>query len=67
MSNITYNGKTLDEIANNFPPNMADCHREQYLNNCEFVFENETAGFNLDYSQLVRDTNFRLIQFYLTN
>jgi len=64
---MLYNGKTLDQIAANLPANMPEIHREQYLNDCKFVIENETAGFNIDYCQLVRNSNFRLIEFYLTN
>jgi|GEM_PF-1453992 len=66
-SKMLYNGKTLEYIAGNFPANMPEIHREQYLANCKEVIKNESEGFNLDYCQLVRNSNFRLIEFYLTN
>jgi hypothetical protein len=66
METELYNGKTLEQIANNFHPEMIPLHREQYLNNCKEVIKNEKAGFNLDYCQQVRYANFILIEFYLT-
>jgi len=63
----TYNGLTLDQIKLNFPPNMAEVHKLQYINNCIEVMNNEASGFNLDYNEALRNYNFNLIKFYLTN
>jgi hypothetical protein len=60
----TYNGLTLEQIKKNFPPNMAEVHQMQYLNNCKQVMENEASGFNLDYNEALRNYNFNLIRFY---
>jgi hypothetical protein len=62
-----YNGRTLEEISNNFPANMIQLHKDMYLDNCKEVIKNEGEGFNLDYCQLVRYSNFLLIEFYLTH
>lgn len=62
----TYNGKTLEQIADNFHPNMPQIHRELYLNNCKEVIKNEYEGFNLDYCQPLRNSNFLLTEFYIT-
>jgi len=64
--NGLYNGKTIEQIANNFHPDMIQLHRDQYINNCKEVIKNEEAGFNLDYCQQVRISNFLLTEFYLT-
>lgn len=61
----TYNGLTLEQIKNNLPPNMAEDHKLQYLNNCKQVIQNEDSGFNLDYNEALRNYNFNLIRFYL--
>jgi hypothetical protein len=60
----TYNGLTLEQIKNNLPPNMAEVHKMQYLNNCKEVINNEASGFNLDYNEALRNYNFNLILFY---
>jgi len=59
-----YNGMTLQEIEKNLPANMIPEHKKDYLNNCKYVIENESKKFNLDYCQLVRNTNFNTILFY---
>jgi hypothetical protein len=63
----TYNGLTLEKIKLNFPPNMAEVHKMQYLNNCKQVINNEASGFNLDYNEALRNYNFNLILFYNAN
>jgi hypothetical protein len=60
----TYNGLTLEQIKNNLPPNMAEVHKRQYLDNCKQVIKNEASGFNLDYNEALRNYNFNLILFY---
>lgn len=62
----TYNGMTLAQIANNFHPDMPQVHRDLYLANCKEVIRNESAGFNLDLCQSLRNSNFLLTEFYLT-
>ena len=62
-----YNGRTLAEIENNFPLNMPEIHREIYLENCREVIKIENSGFNLNYIECVKNTNFNLINFYLNN
>lgn len=59
-----YNGMTLQEIEKNLPANMIPQHKEDYLNNCKYVIENESKKLSLDYCQLVRNTNFNTILFY---
>lgn len=61
----TYNGLTLEQIKNNFPLNMADVHKLQYLNNCKQVIKNQISGYNLDYNEALKNYNFNLILFYL--
>lgn len=63
---LTYNGKTLAQIEANLHPNMIPAHRRLYLDNCKEVMRNEAAGFNLDYCQTIRNSNFRLTEMYLT-
>lgn len=64
METIIYNGKTLEQIKSNFPPNMPEIHRVQYINNCIEVFRNESEGINLGYCQAVMNTNFLIISIY---
>ena len=63
----TYNGYTLEQIENNLPPNMAEVHKLQYLNNCKQVIKNQISGYNLDYNEALKNSNFNLILFYLEN
>lgn len=67
MKTGLYNGMTLEQIESNLHKNMIPLHREQYLNNCKEVIRNEEAGFNLDYCQAIRNTNFNLTVFYLNS
>ena len=60
-----YNGYTLEQISNNLPSNMLEIHKKQYLNNVEQVIQNQKSGFNLDYIETIKNSNFNLIQFHL--
>jgi uncharacterized protein YhbP (UPF0306 family) len=64
---IIYNGYTLTQILNNLPLNMCKMHKKMYISNCFFVFDNEKAGYNLEYCKLTRNANFNLIKYYLKN
>jgi len=62
-----YNGYSIRYIISHLPKNMIKYHKKQYLKNCIEVYENETAGFNLDYCESLRNSNFNMIRFYLNN
>ena len=64
-----YNGMTILQVRNNLPSNMTQGHKELYLKNCKEVIKNQLSGFNLDYNEFLKNSNFRLIVFYtnLTN
>jgi hypothetical protein len=62
-----YNGYTLEEIKKNFPKNMIELHKKMYLDNCKQVIKNELSGYNLDYNEAIKNTNFNIIKFYLNN
>ncbi len=62
-----YNGKSIRQILSNLPNGMIKMHKKQYINNCIFVFKNESEGYNLGFCNLVRNSNFELIKFYLSN
>ena len=63
----TYNGYTLEEIQKNLPKNMIELHKKIYLDNCKQVIKNQLSGYNLDYKETIKNTNFNLITFYLIN
>ncbi len=52
---IIYNGLTTRQILNRLPLNMIKAHKKEYLENCLFVYKNESKGFNLGYCKLTRD------------
>ncbi len=60
-----YNGYTLEQISNNLPSNMLEIHKKQYLKNVKQVIQNQKSGFNLDYIETIKNSNFNLIQFHL--
>lgn len=62
-----YNGYTLEEIQKNLPKNMIELHKKIYLDNCKQVIKNQLSGYNLDYNETIKNTNFNLITFYLNN
>ena len=62
---ITYNGRTLKEIVNNFVPGMNISHKREYLRNCIGVYNRETANIDLIYANQLRNRNHILITFYL--
>lgn len=59
-----YNGLSLYQISLNLPKNMIKSHITDYLNNCLFIYENKKNKTNLGYCNLVRNSNFNLIQLY---
>ncbi len=61
-----YNGKTIEQIEDNMPDILIPAHKEMYLNNCREVIRNEAEGYNLNYCQRLRDSNFMLIEMVLT-
>ena len=61
----TYNGYTLEEIQKNLPKNMIELHKKIYLDNCKQVIKNQLSGYNLDYNEAIKNTNFNIITFYL--
>jgi len=60
-----YNGLTIKDIVENLPKNMIQQHKKQYIKNCIFVYSNELTKTNLNYCELTRDANNRLIKMYL--
>jgi len=64
---IIYNGLSIRNILCKLPLNMAKIHKKLYINNCLFVYRNELKKYNLDYCKTVRNSNFHLISFYLSN
>ena len=65
MNPDLYNGLTLEKIKNNFPSNMIEAHKVQYLQNCKQVINNQQSGFNLDFNECLKNSNFNIINFYL--
>lgn len=63
----TYNGKTTEQIQNNLPCNMVQCHKELYMKNVNRVIEIQTTGYNKHEIEGLKNTNFLLIQLYLFN
>jgi len=62
--NAIYNNMSIRQILKNLPKNMVKCHKQQYIDNCIFVSENESLNYNLGMCKLVRNSNFRLIELY---
>jgi len=60
----TFNGYTIEQIKNNFPLNMIEQHKEDYLKNVAEIMKNEEQGYNKELCESLRNSNFRLIMFY---
>jgi len=55
----TYHSKTLKQIkSDELFKQMHPMHQNLYIENCLYVIQHESAGMNLDYCQLVRNSNF---------
>lgn len=63
MKTKTIEDQRLDQLAPNrtFPPNMTTQEKRLYLKNLEDILDNERTGFNLDYTERLKDSNHRLI------
>ena len=48
-----------------FPENMPDIHKKLYLENLQQIQQNEKNGWNLGYTEHLKNSNFNLINFYL--
>ena len=59
-----YNGKTIEEIRHNLPESMPQIHRNLYLNNCKRVIECQESGYNLNEIEMIKNSNFILLQPY---
>jgi hypothetical protein len=66
---IIYNGKNIRQILSKMDLKLRACkmHRNLYVKNCIEVHKSETSGFNLNYAQLIRNSNFNLTRLYLEN
>jgi len=62
-----YNGYTIEEIEARLNPNMADCHKAEYMNNVREVIERQMSGFNLNEIENIKNTNFHITNLYLNN
>jgi hypothetical protein len=64
---IIYNNKSIRQILSNMPDELRKfkIHRNMYVQNCIKVHKSETSQTNLNYAELIRHSNFLIIQFYL--
>jgi len=64
---IIYNGYNIRQILSKMDLKMKSCklHRNQYIKNCIEVYKIEKSGFNLNYAELIRNSNFILTKMYL--
>lgn len=46
---------------------MKQIHKDAYLQNCKEAIAIQKSGFNLQYIESIKNTNFNLINFYLNN
>jgi hypothetical protein len=64
---IIYNNKSIRQILSNMPDELKKfkIHRNMYIQNCIEVYKSESSKTNLNYAELIRHSNFLIIQFYL--
>lgn len=67
MKNIIHNGRTLKQIVSKFHPSMDIQHKKEYLKNIIGIWQRETSGIDLTYANQLRNRNFFITNFYLTN
>lgn len=60
-----YNGLSLKQIIKNLPKSFSDSEKKQYILNCIEVFKNDQANINQGLNQLIRNSNFMLINNHL--
>ncbi len=62
-----YNGKSIREILRNLPPSFSKNERNFYVKNCIEVYKNQFNNINTGLNELIRNTNFMLIQNHIEN
>ena len=60
-----YNGYSIRQILAKMPKNMLKIHKILYIKNCIEVYNNEKHNVNLGLCELIRNSNFMLINMYL--
>ena len=60
-----YNGYSIRYIISHFPKEMIKQHKKDYLKNCIEVYKNEKEGYNMEYCNSLRNSNFNMINFYM--
>ncbi len=66
METLRYNGKTILEIESQLPANNTDVEKDIYLKNCLEIAKNDVDGVNKDLNELIRNSNFNIINNCLT-
>lgn len=61
-----YNGLSIRQIINNLPTGFKKSDRNYYIKNCIEVYFNEKNNINKGLNELIKNTNFYLINFFLT-
>jgi hypothetical protein len=56
---------TIKEIKNNLPKEMIKYHKEMYIKNYIEIITNEKTGYNLNYNECLKNSNFWLIKLYI--
>ena len=61
VSTPIYNGRNLKEIISKLPVKMHKTAKVYYIQNCIEVYKNEKQNVNLALNELIRNTNFHLV------
>jgi len=61
---IIYNGFTIRQLLANLPKTFHKTERNLYIKNCIEIYQN--GNFNTGYMELIRDSNFRMINNHLS-
>lgn len=56
-----YNGLSLKEIIKNLPKTFTKSEKKQYILNCIEVYKNDKSNINQGLNELIRNSNFMLI------
>ena len=63
---IIYNNKSIRQILSNMPIELKTfkIHRNLYIKNCIEIYKSESSKTNLNYVELLKNSNSLLIKFY---
>jgi len=62
-----YNGKSIREILRHLPLTFSKSEKRYYIKNCVEVYGYRFNNNNTGLEQLIRNSNFMLIQNHITN